>query len=145
MDIKIAIDEPEIKACFPAMRELRPHLSENDFVAQVQRQMHNHDYILVYLVAEEQIVAVAGYRVAEFLAWGRVLYVDDLVCRAAFQQHGYGGTLLDWLMAQAKTLCCDQFHLDSGMHRYNAHRLYLNRKLQITSHHFAKELRQSGV
>lgn len=145
MDINIAVSEFEIKACFPAIRELRPLLSEDDFMAQVQRQMHNHGYILVYVVDEGQVVAVAGYRVAEFLAWGRVLYVDDLICRTACRQHGYGGALLDWLMAQAKTLACNQFHLDSGMQRYSAHRLYLNRKLQITSHHFSKELGQGGL
>ncbi|MDX1252157.1 MAG: GNAT family N-acetyltransferase [Gammaproteobacteria bacterium] len=140
MDIRLAITETEIKACFPAFHELRPHLSEKDFMAQVQRQMNNHGYTLVYVAAQEQVVAAAGYRIAEFLAWGRTFYVDDLITLSAARRQGYGGKLLDWLMEKAKELSCDQFHLDSGVHRHDAHRLYLGRKLHISSHHFSKAL-----
>ncbi len=140
MDIRVALTEADIAACFPAFHELRPHLSQGDFVAQVQRQMKNHGYVLVYLAEQEHVVAAAGYRVAEFLAWGRTFYVDDLITLAASRNLGYGGALLDWLMEKAEDLSCDQFHLDSGVHRHDAHRLYLNRKLQISSHHFSKRL-----
>jgi GNAT superfamily N-acetyltransferase len=130
----------EIRACFPAIHELRPHLDEARFVAQVQRQMANHGYRLVAATENDTIVAVAGYRVAEFLAWGRALYVDDLVTRSTARKGGHGGALLDWLIAQARELGCAQFHLDSGVVRHDAHRLYLGRKLAITSHHFALTL-----
>ena len=140
MDIRTARTEAEITACFPAMHELRPHLSESEFVAQVQRQMQNHGYTLVYLTVGDQVVAAAGYRVTEFLYSGKMFYVDDLICRSAFRKHGYGGKLLDWLLEKSEELSCAQFHLDSGVHRHVAHRLYLSRKLQISSHHFSKEL-----
>lgn len=130
-----------IRACFPVMKELRPHLSEEEFVEQVSRQMKNHGYTLVYIAHQGQVVAAAGYRVAEYLAWGKALYVDDLATHSSARKHGHGGKLLDWLLEHAQTLGCDQFHLDSGVHRHDAHRLYLGRKLQITSHHFAKTLR----
>jgi len=103
MDIKIAITESEIAACFPAMRELRPHLTETDFVSRVQRQMKNHGYVLVYVALQDEVVAVAGYRIAEFLAWGRTFYVDDLVCREAFRKQGYGGKLLDFMAGNCST------------------------------------------
>lgn len=140
MDVRAALTEVEIAACFPAMHELRPHLTEPDFVSQVQRQTINHGYVLVYVISQNEAVAAAGYRVAEFLAWGRSFYVDDLVCRSAFRERGYGGKLLDWLLEKARELSCDQFHLDSGVTRHDAHRLYLGRKLQISSHHFSREL-----
>lgn len=140
MDIQKASSEVEIRVCYPVMKELRPHLSEEEFVEQVSRQMKNHGYALVYIAREGQVVAAAGYRVAEYLAWGKALYVDDLVTHSEARKHGYGGKLLDWLLEQAQALECDQFHLDSGVHRHDAHRLYLGRKLQITSHHFAQKL-----
>ncbi|MGJ0535114.1 MAG: GNAT family N-acetyltransferase [Methylocystis sp.] len=140
MDIRIAATEAEIKACYPAIHELRPHLAEDDFVAQVQRQMQRHGYVLVYMAVQDRVVAAAGYRVAELLAWGKTFYLDDLVTLGSARQHGYGGKLLDWLIEKARELGCQQFHLDSGVQRHDAHRLYLNRKLQITSHHFAKVL-----
>lgn len=141
MDIRKAASEQEIRACFPVFRELRPHLTEEVFVAQVQRQGRNHSYAIAYLEDGGRIAAVAGYRVAEFLAWGRAFYVDDLVTAAAARRHGYGGRLLDWLMQQARDAGCDQFHLDSGVQRFDAHRLYMSRKLRISSHHFSLSLK----
>lgn len=140
MDIRTATTESEIRTCYPAMCELRPHLGEEEFVAQVQRQKQNHGYTLVYISVDGKVMAAAGYRVAEFLAWGKTFYLDDLVTRESARRHGYGGMLLDWLMAEADNLGCRQFHLDSGVQRHDAHRLYLGRKMQITSHHFAKAL-----
>lgn len=140
MKICIASTEAEIKACFPAFHELRPHLSENDFLTQVRRQMKNHGYVLVYVANKDTVVAAAGYRIAEFLAWGRTFYVDDLITSSAARRQGYGGELLDWLMGKANELSCDQFHLDSGVQRHDAHRLYMSRKMQISSHHFSRVL-----
>ncbi|HVK54634.1 MAG TPA: GNAT family N-acetyltransferase, partial [Burkholderiales bacterium] len=124
MDIRVAITEAEIESCYPVLHELRPHLSRDGFVMQVQRQMQNHGYVLVYGISQNQVVAAAGYRVAEFLAWGRTFYVDDLTTLSATRKLGYGGKILDWLLEKAKELSCDQFHLDSGVHRHDAHRLY---------------------
>ncbi|MDD5214139.1 MAG: GNAT family N-acetyltransferase [Methylococcales bacterium] len=140
MTILTAQTETEIAACFSAFHELRPHLEKSQFVERVQRQMNNHGYVLVYIRAENQVVAAAGYRVAEFLAWGKTFYVDDLITISSARKCGHGGKLLDWLIEKANELSCNQFHLDSSVQRHDAHRLYLNRKLQISSHHFSKEL-----
>ena len=135
--IKIAATETEIRACYSLISELRPHLSENEFVSQILRQIQNHHYELIYLRVNKEIVAAAGYRITEYLAWGKTLYVDDLITRSTTRKCGYGSALLDWLIDKSKALSCQQFHLDSGTHRHDAHRLYLTRKLQINSFHFS--------
>lgn len=140
MNIQFAKTESAIRACFRAFSELRPHLTEDAFVSQVERQMQNHSYALVYILDQGQVVAAAGYRVAEFLAWGVTFYVDDLITVSSARKNGYGGALLDWLLKEAKNLDCKQFHLDSGTHRHDAHRIYMNRKLHISSHHFSKDV-----
>ena len=140
MNIQLAKSDAEIRACFRAFSELRPHLTEEAFISQVKRQMQNHGYALVYILDQDQVVAAAGYRVAEFLAWGKTLYLDDLITVTSARKRGYGGTLMDWLLLEAKNLGCSQFHLDSGTHRHDAHRLYIGRKLQISSHHFSKDV-----
>lgn len=140
MNIQRAQSDADIRACFPAMSELRPHLTEEAFVSQVKRQMQNHGYSLVYILDNNQVMAAAGYRVAEFLAWGKTFYLDDLITASSARQKGYGGALLDWLLNEASILGCTQFHLDSGTHRHDAHRLYMSRKLKISSHHFSKDV-----
>ena len=140
MSVQYATCETSIRACYPVMAQLRPHLQEAAFMAQVQRQMANHDYRLAYLPHEGQVAAVSGFRFVENLAWGRALYVDDLVTSSSARQLGLAGQLLDHLIGLAQEAGCQQFHLDSGVQRHDAHRLYLGRKLQISSHHFSLEL-----
>lgn len=140
MNIQRAESDHAIRACFGPVSELRPHLTEDAFVSQVKRQMQNHGYTLVYILDQEQVVAAAGYRVAEFLAWGRTFYLDDLITLGSARKNGHGGALMDWLLDEAGRLDCKQFHLDSGAQRHDAHRLYMSRKLQINSFHFSRNI-----
>ena len=140
MSVQYATCESWIRACYPVMAQLRPHLAEESFMAQVQRQMAHHDYRLAYLLHDGEVAAVSGFRFVEYLAWGKALYVDDLVTSGAARKLGLAGQLLDHLIGLARESGCQQFHLDSGVHRHDAHRLYLGRKLQISSHHFSLEL-----
>lgn len=139
-DIHIAESDAAILACFPVFHYLRPHLSADDFVERVRRQQEQ-GYQIVYIRSSERVAGVAGFRTLEFLAWGRVLYIDDLATLPGDQRHGYGGRLLAWLIAQARGAGCDAVHLDSGYQRHDAHRLYLQTGFTLNSHHFALKLR----
>ncbi len=138
--ISIAISIQAITDCFPVITELRPHLKLADFITQVQRQQQEFNYQLVYLQAGETIQAVAGFRISESLAWGKFLYVDDLVSKSDHRSQGYGTILFDWLIDHAQTKNCQQLTLDSGVQRFAAHRFYLRQRMNITSHHFTIEL-----
>ena len=140
MSVQYATCDASIRACYPVLAQLRPHLEEAAFMAQVQRQMANHDYCLAYLQHDGQVAAVSGFRFVEYLAWGKALYVDDLVTASSARKLGLAGQLLDHLIGLAQEAGCQQFHLDSGVQRHDAHRLYLGRKLQNTPHHFSLEL-----
>jgi GNAT superfamily N-acetyltransferase len=97
-------------------------------------------YRLAYVEDEGSVVAVAGFRISLNLAWGRFLYVDDLVTQADGRSKGYGRSLLKWLADHARESGCGELHLDSGVQRYGAHRFYLAHRMDITSHHFALKL-----
>ncbi len=140
MNVRLANTEEEFLRCFPVMQELRPHLDRKQFVAQVKRQADGDGYTLVFIEDGGDVVAVAGFRLVELLAWGRTMYVDDLVTRLVHRSKGYGSRLLDWLIERARSLGCEQLHLDSGVQRHDAHRFYLHKGMDITSHHFALRL-----
>ncbi|MDP3073534.1 MAG: GNAT family N-acetyltransferase [Opitutaceae bacterium] len=53
---------------------------------------------------------------------GENLYVDDLVTDESGRSRGYGRALLGWLYAEAQAHGCDNFELDSGVQRAEAHR-----------------------
>lgn len=91
----------------------------------------------------DDAAAVAGFRTGENLAWGRFLYVDDLVTRESLRGRGHGAAVMRWLDAEARRHGCDELHLDSGTvpQRHDAHALYFRHGLRITAHHFVKALR----
>ncbi|NOV29397.1 GNAT family N-acetyltransferase [Methylomonas sp. ZR1] len=135
-DIFIAATDAEIQACFPVFSELRPHLKQEQFLAQVRRQ-RLQSYQILAVRQQGAVKSVAGFRFAEFLAWGKILYIDDLATRSGETAQGFASALLDWLIAHAKAHDCRGVHLDSGHQRFTAHRLYLNKGFQLSSHHFS--------
>src|SRR6266851_4199248 len=138
--ISIAATPEAIRRCHPVMRELRTHLHNAErFVERVQRQQ-DEGYLLAFLETEHEVRAVAGYRVLEALFSGKFLYVDDLVTREADRSRGYGGQLFDLLMEQARERGCESLELDSGVQRFDAHRFYLLKRMNITSYHFRLKL-----
>ena len=139
MKVALAESDKDILNCYPVMAELRLHVPQDEFVERVKRQAGACGYKLAY-VEDEGVKAVGGFRISECLAWGKFLYVDDLVAKSSERSKGYGGILLDWLIAYARNEGCDLFHLDSGVQRFEAHRFYLRKRMFIEAHHFALRL-----
>lgn len=139
MDIQIAETDTNITACYPVMRELRPHLEEIEFLPLV-RKLENAGYRLAFVQQPEGVVAVAGFWIRENLAWGRFLYVDDLVTLASHRSQGIGSRLLTWLREYAAQEGCRQLHLDSGTQRKDAHRFYDREGMSLFGYHFAENL-----
>jgi len=129
-----------------AMQALRSHHGdEAEFVRRVDEIQRPEGYRLVGAFEEaapERCLAVAGFRELHNLAWGHVIYVDDLSTHPDGRRRGYGRALLEWCAEEARRLGCDALHLDSGVepNRLDAHRLYLNTGMRITSYHFARPL-----
>ena len=139
MNISIALSDAEIAACYPVMRALRPHIGEEQFLSQF-RTPDSTGYRLAFLQAAEGIVSVAGFHLSENLAWGRFLYVDDLVTLPDYRSKSYGSELLTWLKEYAIKAGCLQLHLDSGVQRKEAHRFYEREGMTLASFHFVENI-----
>ncbi len=139
MFIRIAESDTQKLECFPVLAQLRPHLKQETFLAQIQRQQQ-HGYQLVFIELESTAIAVAGFCIAECFSWGKFLYVYDFVVHEEVRSQGYGQHLFEWLIEYAKRHHCEQIHLDSGVQRFDAHRFYLQQRMAIVGHHFALDL-----
>ena len=139
LTIALAESDEEIEACQPVMAGLRPQYGAAELLARVRLQ-EREGYRLAVLREDRIVVALAGYRIGHNLAWGKYLYVDDLVTDGERRSRGHGRRLMDWLMDEAARQSCDELHLDSGVQRFAAHRFYLRYGLDITSHHFRVQL-----
>jgi GNAT superfamily N-acetyltransferase len=122
--------------------ELRP-VGERALIERVKRQ-RTSGYRLAgaFAAGQEEAVAVAGFRINEFLAWDKHLYVDDFVTAEAHRGEGHADRLFAWLEEEARQAGCTQFHLDSalGEERQDAHRFYFRHGLRIAAFHFQREL-----
>jgi GNAT superfamily N-acetyltransferase len=124
---------------FEPMRALRPNLvSVDDFVGCVNGAQRPQGYRLVGSFDADRVVAVAGFRRLHMLAWGDVLYIDDLVTLESHRGRGHARRLLDWVAGEARRLGCGHVHLDSAPHRHAAHRLYLGQGYHISAFHFSR-------
>jgi GNAT superfamily N-acetyltransferase len=100
----------------------------------------NTGFRLVYLKNEE-VKAVGGFRIAEWLAGGKYLEIEDLVTKDGERSKGFGGAIFDWLVALAKRENCDQIRLVSHVKRFGAHRFYLQKGMIIEAHYFSMSLK----
>ena len=144
LSISLIEDVDGIRACWPVMVQLRPQLSEAAFVDQVQRQRMG-GYRLAAGMKGDRVLVVAGFVFGEKLAWGRHLYVDDLVTDSVVRSMGAGQAMLDWLKAHARAAGCVTLHLDSGLQRSEAHRFYAREGMRHASVHFSTQLDEQAM
>lgn len=140
ISIVCAETDTDIDSCYDVMRELRPHLSREDFLSQVRRQMNDSSYRLLYLSDERGIQAVAGIRVAEWLARGKSCEIEDLVTTTVSRSKGYGSQLFDRISEIAENESCTEIRLVSHVTRFDAHRFYLRKGMRIDAHFFSMSL-----
>lgn len=136
MEVKLLTTDAELTLVSHILLQLRPDYSQASLIETIKQQQ-TLGYQIAYVIEDNEILCVAGFIIGRKLGWKKHLYVDDLVTDSAHRSKGAGKKLLDWLRDHARKLGCQQFHLDSGVTRFDAHRFYLREGFKISSHHFA--------
>jgi GNAT superfamily N-acetyltransferase len=131
MHVQVAT-EKDIPKLIPALLELRPHRTTEEMHEMIPIQFRE-GFQLIYVGDDTMAYAVAGFRTLHFLFSGKTLYVDDLVTHSQHRRNGYGSMLMKWMKQYAIDHGFEHFSLDSGFQRKDAHRLYLNEGLEISS------------
>ncbi len=139
MEIKIATEE-EIKYCYKIMHQIKKELSEKDFLKSISLQIKS-GYKLAYITDNNQIICVVGFSIREKLAWGKHIYIDDFVTDKSLKSSDAAKALLNFIKIYAKQQNCTSIHLDSSVHRHEAHKFYLNQDMKIDSYHFSFDVK----
>lgn len=141
MKIGFATTDKEIMNCLEVVQALRPHITDPAAFLEQIKEMTRGGYRLLYGSIQENgketVVAFAGFRELYKLFNGRSIYIDDLSTLPAYRGKGYGSRLLDHIHQLAKEDGRTSVELDSGFHRHDAHRLYLNKGYKLATHHFS--------
>jgi len=139
--IRHAEDEAALRACFPLMCQLRPHLTDaGDFLRRVSRMAADR-YRILAAWDQDRPLALAGYRFQENLVYGSFLYVDDLVTDETARRGRLGARLLDELTGIAEQAGCARLVLDTALSNALAHRFYCRQGLLTGAIRFGKDLK----
>ncbi|NMP16321.1 GNAT family N-acetyltransferase [Thalassotalea sp. Y01] len=136
MQVHLLKSDDELAAVADVLLQLRPQYTQASIIAQIQKQRLS-GYQIAYVLANQQVLCVAGFVVGEKLAWGKHVYIDDLVTNEQQRSTGVGKFIIDWFKAYCIEHNCQQLHLDSGIQKFPAHRFYLRNRFNIASHHFS--------
>ena len=133
-------NEAALAECFAVMRELRGHLSYDEFVSLVHQAAARDQYQLIAYYEGSLCIAVMGYRILYDLVHGRHLYIDDLVVTELQRNRGLGGILLDFAEEKAATLGCSSLRLCTGIDNEEGKRFYEKNEWRLRAVAYKKKL-----
>lgn len=105
----------DLKRCYPVMKELRTHLSFEDFISIYKKSHKNDGYEIAAIEDQGSILAVMGYRFLHDFVRGKHLYIDDLVSTERVRSQGLGKYLLSFAEKIAKDNNCKSLRLCTGI------------------------------
>ncbi|MFM2481037.1 GNAT family N-acetyltransferase [Celerinatantimonas sp. YJH-8] len=123
------------------LHSLRQQYTFQELLEKIREQQLVHGYQLVGSYNDQnELVGIAGFIEGHSLAWGHYLLIEDLVVSDDRQGNGVGEKLLSWLRRLAYSRGCRELHVNSGLQRFFAHKLFLQEGFRISSHHFSLKL-----
>jgi hypothetical protein len=136
MEVTLADNQSDFQSLAVVMQQLRTQFPVSYIKKQMIEQMEA-GYQIAYIEDKGEILCVVGFVFGQKLAWGKHIYVDDLVTNEQVRSNSAGATMIKWLKTHAKNNGCQQLHLDAGVQRYMTHKFYLREGFIIASHHFS--------
>ncbi len=141
--IKEMRTKEELLEAFQIMRELRNHLNQEKYLALVEEAREKDMYRIYALYAQNQMVAVIGFKPMITLYYGRFVWVCDLVTSEQQRSKGYGEKLLSYVEEWARENGYESVALSSGLKREEAHRFYEEKmSYNQVSYVFKKKLKE---
>ncbi|AWI34759.1 GNAT family N-acetyltransferase [Helicobacter apodemus] len=137
------ITSKQIQSAYKLMKELRPHLSLEEFTTKVVHQQKSMQYRLFVSYSQSQnIIGLCGVMPFFVLYRDKCLYICDFVIASHLRGQGLGQRFLQEIEEMAKKEGYLQIELSSSFKREEAHRFYEKKmNFQKTSYVFVKSLK----
>jgi GNAT superfamily N-acetyltransferase len=115
--------EQEYLEAYPVMHELREHLSRSDYVELITR-LARTGYRLFAVRTNDRIVALAGLSIATNFAYGKHMWVYDMITVSSERSKGFGSALLTHIEKLARREDCNLIAFSSAAWCEEEHRFY---------------------
>jgi GNAT superfamily N-acetyltransferase len=129
MTIKMAESDADLERISGVLLQLRNAFDCETLIAQIKQQ-REAGYRIAYVESDGEILCVAGFIVGIKLAWGKHIYVDDLVTTEPHRSKGAGAKMISWLKSHARQLGRNQLHLGLRRAAFLCPQVLLARGLQ---------------
>lgn len=124
MNIKKCETHADFEAVFPVIRELRPHLTFQEYTSLMMEAKIRDDYEIVAIFQGPKCIAAMGFRILFDFVHGKHLYIDDLVVAEGCRSKGIGAELLKYAERVAIEKKCKGLRLCTGVDRKDSQRFY---------------------
>jgi hypothetical protein len=105
MKIELLTSDDELPEVARVLIQLRPQYSLDAMIAQ-QKTQRESGYQIACVRTGGRVIGTAGVVVGKKLAWGKQIYVDDLVSDEKNRGAGVGASLITWLQDYGVGLGC---------------------------------------
>ena len=140
MKVIEAKDSKDLESFYQVVKELREHLSLDEFFAIYNQAHLENNYTLVALEEEGNILAVMGYRFISDYVHGKHLYIDDLVTTKKQRSKGLGVLLLSYAENLAQKSGCKMLRLCTGIDNELGKKFYQKNGWDLRAVAFKKKL-----
>lgn len=114
-------------------------LNADELRLELRRKLNQEIHILE-LIDNNKIIGFFDFAICECFAWGKYLYVYDLVLDPTQRSKSYGQKFLAYLHNYAKRNHCSSIRLDSKLERVDARRFYIKNGYDIFAFHYVKNI-----
>jgi len=122
--IVIMRSQSELEQAYPLMKELRPHITLQNFLDTYYQSHKTTGYEIAALKHDNQILAIMGYRILYDYVHGKHCYIDDLVSSEKQRSKGYGAQLLQYAEQFAQDNGCTGLRLCTGIENERGKKFY---------------------
>lgn len=137
----IVNNKTDLERCYPVMKELRPHLTPQDFFS-IYDQSHSADgYEIVAIEIQGEIKAVMGLRFLTDFVRGKHVYIDDLISSHSVRSMGLGAELLKFAESIAKENNCASLRLCTGIENERGMQFYEKNDWKKRAYAYTKKLK----
>jgi GNAT superfamily N-acetyltransferase len=133
------IPQQQLATIEPLVRILNPAMTKATFRAHLKNMVAD-GYRCVGGYANQELVAIAGFKIFTRFWCGKQMDVDNVIVAPHYRNSGVGKKVFSWLERAAKHEKCDIIVLDSYAHAQAAHRFYYREGFQIEGFHFCKKI-----
>ena len=108
MEVRIAEVDSDLELVGSLLIQLRPSYDLRTIIAQIKDQQ-KRGYTVAYIGDDGQAICAAGFVIETRLAWGKHMYIEDIVTDTNRRSSGLGKIMLDGLNPMLKKMTASRF------------------------------------